>query len=281
MNLAYIIQAHTGENQLIKLVDLLSEVDTDIFLHIDKKSEELYLSLSKRYVSTENVYIMDDRISVNWSGFSIVSATLKLMNMVRDKDKKYDYISLISGQDLPIKSKEHIEAFYENNSGKEFIEFRDIEHNFSRLKCYNLFRENKNNRKLYMRVLNNIILYPQKLLVRRNNFNRINLYYGSGWFTITHNCMLYILKYLEDNPEFQKQFSYTSCADEHFFQIIIMNSQFRYSVVNDNLRYIDWSSAQNSPKTLTMDDYNKLKASDKLYARKFDCAVDKEIMDMF
>ena len=49
MKLAYIIQAHTNENQLITLIDKLTDVDTDIFLHIDKKNEGLYLNLSEHY----------------------------------------------------------------------------------------------------------------------------------------------------------------------------------------------------------------------------------------
>ena len=210
----------------------------------------------------------------------MVKATLILLNMVRDSNKKYDYISFISGQDYPIKSKEFIRTFLKKNAGKEFVEFEDISNYFWRLKCYNFFRENKNNRKLFMRVLDNTIRYPQKLLVRRNNFNNMKLYYGSTWFTITYSCVLYILKYIEDNPEYEKQFKYSSCSDEHFFQMIIMNSHYKDSVVNNNLRYTDWSNGGNSPKTLTIKDYDKLKNSDKLYARKFNSDIDKDIIEM-
>lgn len=279
MKLAYMLQAHSGENQLIKLIENLAGGDTDIFLHIDKKSEQLYINLSKRYSNAENVYVIEDRISVNWSGFTMVEATLKLMNRVKSTNRKYDYISLISGQDFPIKSKEYIETFYSENQGKEFIEFRDIGHHFWRLKCYSFFRENINNRKLYMRVMDNILRYPQKILIRRNNFKNMNLYYGSMWYTITYECLLYIVKYLSDNPKFYKQFRLTSCSDEHFFQMIVMNSPFKNNVVNNNLRYIDWPIGASSPKTLTIKDYDKLKASDKLYARKFNCEIDKDIIE--
>jgi len=278
MNLAYIIQAHTGEDQLVSLIKELSDLDTDIFLHIDKKNDQMYVNLLKRYSNTSNVYFEENRSSVNWSGFSMVEATLKLMNMIRSNGKKYDYISFISGQDYPIKSNEDIKKYLIHNKGKEFIEFRDIDQHFWRLKCYNFFRENKNNRKFYMRVLDSVIRYPQKALVRRGNFKNMKLYYGATWFTITNECMLYILKYLEDNPGFKKQFNYTSCSDEHFFQMIIMNSHFKDNVINDNLRYIDWSRGNNSPKTLTINDYDKIVNNDKLFARKFDFEIDKDII---
>lgn len=281
MNLAYIMQAHTGEDQLIGLISKLTDKDTDIFLHIDKKSEQLYLNLTQKYASVANVYFVKDRVSVNWSGYSMVEATLELMNMVKGTDKKYSYISFISGQDYPIKSKKDITTYLTENEGKEFIEFRDIAHHFWRLKCYSFFRESKNNRKMYMRIIDNLIRYPQKALVRRNNFKNMSLYFGSAWFTITNDCMLFILKYLKDNPEFYKQFKYSSCPDEHFFQMIVMNSDFKKDVINDNLRYIDWSLGGSSPKTLTIKDYEKLKKSKKLYARKFNFNVDKTIIEKF
>ena len=68
-----------------------------------------------------------------------------------------------------------------------------------------------------MSILDNMILYPQKLLIKRKNFNNMKLYFGSAWFTITPNCMVYILKYLENNPEFQKHFRTASCPMNIFF----------------------------------------------------------------
>lgn len=279
MKLAYMIQAHKDFEQLTKLMDTLLDEDTDLFLHVDKKNEHLYSEINQRYEGIQNVHVISNRENVNWSGFSQVVATLKLMAAVKNSKTSYDYVSLISGQYFPIKSNVQIKSFLSENYGKEFLEYRDIEDLYWRLKCYNFFRENKNNRKLSMRILDNLIRYPQKLMVRRKNFTGLNLYFGSSWFTITYNCMLYILNYLEENPEFLLQFYYSACPDEHFFQIIIMNSRYRKNVANDNLRYIDWSSGKNSPEILTIKDFDKLKSSPKLFARKFDFQKDKKVVN--
>lgn len=280
MKLAYIIQTHTGEKQLISLINQLSDIDTDIFLHIDKKNDELYNNVHKEYLNSTNVYFVEDRESVNWSAFSMVRATLKLMNMVKDTGKEYDYMSFISGQDYPIKSNEYIKKFLTEHKGKEFMEFWGIGKYFWRLKCYNFFREKRNNRKLYMRILDNIIRYPQKLVIRRHNLKNMNLYSGSAWTTLTYDCLLYILDYLEKNPRFIDEFKFTSCSDEHFFQMIVMNSPFKDNVVNNNLRYTDWTGGGSSPKILTTQDYDKLINNDKLYARKFNFDKDKKIVEM-
>ena len=61
--------------------------------------------------------------------------------------------------------------------------------------------------------------------------------------------------------------------DELFFQTLIMNSTLRDSVVNDNLRYLDWSR-EPAPAVLGVGDVDRMLGSDKLFARKFDETVD-------
>lgn len=91
--------------------------------------------------------------------------------------------------------------------------------------------------------------------------------------------MKYILKFIKSNDgQYIKDFKYTACPDEYFFQIIIMNSEYKDSVVNNNLRYIDWSEGNNSPKIISIQDINQILKSDKLIARKFDIDIDKEIL---
>ena len=279
MKLAFLIQAHTGEIQLKKLVDTLIDKENDIFLHIDKKSETLYQNIKKIYSNNSKVHILDNRVDVNWSGFSQVLATLSLLSAVRESNKVFDYINFISGQDFPIKPNEEIKTVLHQHKGREFIEYKDIDDYEWRLKIYNLFRENKKNRRLYIRILDNILRYTQKYFIKRKNFEGFKLYTGSSWFTITYNCLCFILDYLDKNPSFIKQFKYTACADEHFFQILILNSEFKKYVVNDNLRYIIWSNGKSSPETLTIKDYDKLKNTDKIFARKFDFEVDREIIN--
>ena len=60
---------------------------------------------------------------------------------------------------------------------------------------------------------------------------------------------------------------------------MIYNSDYRSDMVNDNLRYIDWSEGKPSPKTLTIEDADKLTNSGKLFGRKFNSKVDSKILD--
>ena len=56
-----------------------------------------------------------------------------------------------------------------------------------------------------------------------------------------------------------------------------MNSPFKNDVVPNNLRYIDWS-LKLMPKTLCIDDLDKICASNTLFARKIESEVSKDLI---
>ena len=68
-------------------------------------------------------------------------------------------------------------------------------------------------------------------------------------------------------------------VDELVFQTVLLNSHLRDSIVNDHLRYIKFFRGGSSPKILTMEDADILVKSNKFYARKFNPAIDSEILD--
>lgn len=277
MKLAFLIQAHKNYEQLYKLIDYLHKNDCDIYLHIDLKSELLYEKIKILEDMYKNLYLIKNRKNVVWSGFSQIDATLEMMKLA-DK-KEYDYISLISGQDLLIKEVTKLKKYLEDNYGKEFLEYEDIGEKRWRLKKYSFFRENLNNRKIFYRLLDNLIRRLQlSIFERKNLLEYEKLYFGSQWFTLTGKAVKYILK-ISENKNIIKDFKYTACPDEHFFQTILLNSNFKNKCMNNNLRYIDWHDCKNSPKTLKIIDFERLNYSNYFFARKFDILIDKEVVD--
>src|SRR5690606_21301786 len=101
----------------------------------------------------------------------------------------------------------------------------------------------------------------------------------SQWFTIAMQHVNYILAYTRNKPEIEQFFKYTWGPDEFFFQTILLNSIYRNDIINDNLRYIDWSDDLPSPKTLSETDFCHLQASEKWFARKLHVDVSATLMD--
>jgi hypothetical protein len=101
----------------------------------------------------------------------------------------------------------------------------------------------------------------------------------SQWFTITIEHIEYIVNFLDSNSNIKRFFALTWGSDEILFQSILFSSQYRDQMINNNLRYIDWSEGSASPKILTMSDVEHLKDSGKFFARKFDSNLDSEILN--
>lgn len=107
-------------------------------------------------------------------------------------------------------------------------------------------------------------------------------YAGSQWFSVTKDCVEYILRTHHENPRLKKFFEHTLLSDESFFTTILVHSPFKDKITQNNFRYIRWTTegARSHPAVLKKEDFPLLKASDKLFARKFDMCRDSEILDL-
>ena len=85
--------------------------------------------------------------------------------------------------------------------------------------------------------------------------------------------------FLRENPDYVRFFEHVFVPDELFFQTIVMNSELRDTVENDDLRYLDWSR-EPAPVVFTRADLPALLGSGQLFARKFDETVDSDVLDV-
>ncbi len=97
--------------------------------------------------------------------------------------------------------------------------------------------------------------------------------------TITPDCASYIVDFIQKDKKLRRFIRFTWGPDEFVIPTLIMNSDFKETVINDNFYYIDWSGGGSNPKILTGEDYDKLVSSDKMMARKFDIRQDPGILD--
>lgn len=281
---AYLIIAHNQFELLETIIKMLDDERNDIYVHIDAKVNDFDFE----YFSKLTVYskiIFTPRIKITWGDFSQVQSEMVLLKTAfqnQDSDNPYSYYHLISGVDLPIKSKDEIYNFFEQNYPAEFIhiapeaESKGAE---NRIKYYHLFRKKRN---MFHKIIAQIVLKTQKMLgINRLKGKDFVVKKGTNWFSITNEFVKYILS-KEDFVN--KTFSNSYCCDEVFLQTILFNSPFR-----DNLfikeqgsnqfacaRLIDWN--RGNPYIFTSDDFDEIISSPALFARKFDLQKDKEII---
>ena len=270
--------AHKNLNQLDRLLERLSP-DFDIYLHLDQKwdIDEAHF---KKYA---NVFLTK-RYTINWGSYQQVQADAELFIQAFKKD--YDYYMLISGQDLPIKTNKQIKAFLEEQKHTSFVNYEAfpkkdwVEHfegGYSRVTYYYGFDFKKNWWGYIRKKALALVRSLQKRTGLKRKLQPLQYYGGWNWVNLNREAMTFIVNYLNRNPSFIKSFKYTLCGDEVWIQTVLMNSDNH--VVNNELRYTDWRGCLENPKTLTMSHLDEIKASDALFARKFDPDVDKDVIE--
>lgn len=283
---AYLILAHKNLGQLKTLIKLLDHERNDIFVHIDRRTR-INPKEWEGLTDKSELVILDKRQKVHWGGVSIMRAELALLKEATSRGN-YDYYHLLSGQDLPIKRQDEIHAFFDNNPGKEFINFWELQpYNVSRFHYYTLFPEWEH--PFHTRLINQLGKGIQMAVGYRRNRD-IDFRMASQWFSITDSLARYVVA-KEDWLE--QVFSHTSLCDEIFMATLVWNSPFRDKIyipsavetnrtINEsNMRYIDWNRGESSrhPWTFREQDFALLMSVPHLWARKFDEKTDPAIIE--
>ncbi len=281
MKIAHLILAHAAPAQLSKLIGALQDEHTWFFVHLDRKAD---LNAFSFLQNRQRTVLVADRVDVGWGAYSIVEATVRGFESIANSGLDFDYVNLLSGADYPLQPSAEIHDFFARNGGKNFMEYYSVYREWTeavpRLTEYHLTHYNFPGKYVVQKWIN-------RLLPARTMPAGLEPVGRSQWMSLTMDAVRYILEYLSAHPEVVRFFKLTWAPDEIIFQTILYNSPFRSSLVNDNLRYIEWSKGQASPKVLTGDDLDKMAASGKLFARKFDLArfpavigeLDRKIQD--
>lgn len=286
MKQGILITAHKNLSHLIKIVDWFDN-DFLFFIHIDKKTlpkiNEIELLKKKN-----NVALICQKYRVNWGGgVNHLKSTIFLIQEAL-KYKDVEYFHLISGSDFPIKDYQYFRDFFLKNRGKEFIAYSELpKKNWSgnggldRLlyfRFYDIFNAKNKFNNLILELT--YILQKKIHLIRQIDKKFPKLYGGSDWWTLSRECLKYVMQFLKTNPHFLRRFRFSFCATEIFFQTIILNSNFKEKIINNNLRFIEWENRNgNCPANLDESDYNKILNCEKLFARKFEYPVSLSLLN--
>src|SRR5277367_3466248 len=118
MRIACIIMAHKGPQQIERFIKKFSDLPFDFYIHIDKK---INLEPFNFLAGLPQVYFITNRVHVRWASYSYIVAILHSLKTVLGNRIRYDFISIMSGQDYPIKPVSDIYSTIKKNPGRNFI----------------------------------------------------------------------------------------------------------------------------------------------------------------
>jgi hypothetical protein len=274
MTLAYVISAYKNPAQLVRLVHRLRTGRTRFFLHVDRRTDRrTYRAMREGLRDLPDVSFLPRHRSA-WGGFGHVAASLKGIAAALDGGP-VDYVILLTGQDYPIKPNAEIEAFFQARAGLSFMDHSPLptEHwtggGLDRIDRW------------HVRLLGRHLSFPRRPggLVRRRWPSGLRPYGGSSYWCLARPCLEYVRRFVAEHPRVVRFFRFVDVPDELFFQTILLSSPLARTIVNDDLRFIEWRDPDaGSPTILGAADFPRLAASTKLFARKFDVAIDERIL---
>lgn len=273
MKHAYLILAHTEFEVLKMLVRCLDDPRNDIYIHFDKKVQVL----PELRAEQAGLTILEKRIDVRWGAPSMIEAEFALFEAALAQGP-YQYYHLLSGVDLPLKSQEYIHDFCNRHAGKEFIGYTwtEMPETFRRkVQCWHLFPERFKSRNWCIRTLRAGFLRLQEVLGLYRNKD-VDFKKGSQWVSVTEGMARC---FMDHKAWVRKTFRNTFCCDELVMQTLCWMSPYRehiYNLASDGegcVRAISWRAQTGSEEMILRDwsaaDYEPLKASPALFARKF------------
>lgn len=275
VTVAYLILAHGNPRQLARLVDALPR-SSPVLIHFDLRAADAAYQEVRRLLGSRPRLHFVKRQKCWWGSFGIVEGTINLIQGLNALDVPYDYATLLSGSDYPIKSNLEIASYLDRNRGNEFIE------SFL-LTAPNRWSEDGGYSKSPRRVLGRHV-HVRSRLIRLPGLRTmpagLKPYGGSQWWTLSREAVRYIAEFIGRTPQAVSFFRGCFAPDESFIQTMVSNSSLAGRITGDNLRIAIWGRPLPPyPATLTMDDQELLRSSTRHFARKFDPKVDSRILD--
>jgi hypothetical protein len=271
VRLALLVLAYREPDVLRAAIPIYKAAGCDIFVHLDRKADQ------KEYATrlgeeAKVCRFVERRASVFWAGFSMVEAELSLI-LTAMTERHYERFVLISDDTFPLLPSSALGAYLAEDYDRVML--RKLAPNDPFMARYDqYFFLDHQATALLGRPIESAAV-DQAMLDRmadiqnamRRGKKKIDIYYGSQWWSITRGSMETILGQLENDFHLLESFRYSAVPDEIMFQTLVGN-YVSISRVRNGPVYVEWGR---EPKPYVFSSLSDLEpiTPDYAFARKF------------
>lgn len=248
--------------------------------------------------------LVTPRVSAAWGDFSLVEAMRYGINYAREHID-FDWFVMLSGQDYPLRPLDVSEEELRRSSYDAFVRASPVDdgpyahryylrywkfpsfpytHRLPRLliRLLQKSRQLLNQKCHWIRIQPGSKGAPSRVgvgLIGHPFSSTFVCHKGSQWVTLSRRAIDYLCRFEVDRPEVLNHYRRTFIPDESYFQTILCNAS-ELRVCDDHRRFILWDDAKLAhPITLSMTHFDSMVHSGKDFGRKFEMAIDSEILD--
>jgi Core-2/I-Branching enzyme len=314
MKTAFLVLSHRNPGQTVRLLTTLRRQlpAAPLVVHHDQFRSAL---TTADVAHLGDVHVLTSPEPIVWGTFSIVDAVWRSLGWMTDR-LEFDWIVLLSAQDYPIKPLADFGAFLAGTDADVVLNARPVDQiadlaarrNRRRRYLYQCrpvrvrlsvpawlraARRVRNMCGPAVGVVNNVQPWLQIYRVGDGLPWRVGVrsrsapftadqpcWFGSMWFGISRSATAKLLAAVADQPGYVDYFRRTMVPDEAVTASILGNLA-GIRMLRQDLHFIRWTTAKKTghPDVLTSADLPELLAASEYFARKFDVAVDADILD--
>lgn len=236
MRIAYLIICHIDPKHIRRLaIKITQGTENEAFIHVDKKSD--FGAFARELADIPQVHLLNDRVDVYWGGYASIEATILLFRAGLAAEPGFDRFVILQGLDYPIKSNQEIQKFFESNPEKEFMLGQNISQskNPKDIHKYRLYwnLDRQGFLAFLIKGINSVLFLSTGLIppFKRNYAvdhlgNKMEIHQGCAEFSVTRALAEYIVRFHDENPEYNRYFHSVYAADESYFHTIVYCSPF-------------------------------------------------------
>jgi len=289
MSCAYLLLAHKNLHQVKRLVRRLLLSGDGVVIHFNARTK-----IPGDFLSGFNpdeqarIYLAERRWITEWGSFETVTATLYLLQAALKRFPSAGHFLLVSGQDYPLKDPQAINAFFDRNDCTimQHMPLLQDGWQYGALKRINRFYWARDRKSLAGFFFRTIPFPPRRFPIPVDK-----IHVGSAWWAMKRDSAARILKFVEEKPEILRAFRWTYIPDEMFFSTVLVGFLGETNLRNGRVHFIEGFALprdylrlkilnRNGIRIFGVSDFEKLRASPALFARKFDMNLDSKILDL-
>ena len=298
MKKAIIVLAHQKPAQLNMLLrQLLVDPQIDVFIHVNKLNENIIPDI----LQNERVKVSKNNIPIHWGSDEILAATLNMYREVLKSGAPYEYILVISGQDMLVRN--GLDEFLTEHKGKIFIDMcnkptpesihsfdmcvraralytwpeiyrRRIDFRYNPVRIMRAIR--------YRSFLKGIPFCKKKI---DYDVSKMTFYKDFYWNALPVETVEYILDFIDKNPTYMSIYHEAYQPEEGFISTLIINSGYQGDpeLLQGKGKSLTFTKdmENNHAPLLGMDDVEMIESSGCFFARKFDVDYDSTVINHF
>lgn len=269
VKIAYLLLCHKNADSVIAQAKALVAAGDAVAIHFDKRGDPAAFAAIRAAFADEPSVAFAKRVACGWGEYSLVQASLNMLQAARKAFDGVTHYFLLSGDCFPTKSGAYLKRRLAAND-RDYVEINDfLESDWIKtgLKEDRLIYRHFVNEREQPALFYGLLEAQRRLGLARRTPKDLRIKIGSQWWLLRASTVEKMVRYMKERPDVVRFFRTTWIPDEIMFQTIAFHCAPRDEI------------ASHPPTTLIFSDYGipvvfyadhreTLMKEDRFFARK-------------